>query len=149
MIGVRRLRTVACDLDQWLYRGSSLVFWAGAIIAGLLLLFCSGFVGIDQFTVPGTLAENKAVAAISKQLGIWSALNWPVVYLVLFPLFLVCASRQASQIRNMIADLTDFRVFVFSDGRIVDRGHVNELLDGELRRASPTFVFLIIAVLVV
>jgi len=149
MIGVRRLRTVACDLDQWLYRGSSLVFWAGAIIAGLLLLFCSGFVGIDQFTVPGTLAENKAVAAISKQLGIWSALNWPVIYLVLFPLFLVCSSRQASQIRNMIADLTDFRVFVFSDGRIVDRAYVSHLLDGELQRASPTFVFLIFAVIVV
>jgi hypothetical protein len=141
------LKTVAPVIDNFLLRKSSLVLWAGAAVAGLLLLFCSGFLYIDQFIVPGPLGRTGDT--INKQLGIWSALNWSVVFLVLFPLFLVCASRQASQIRDTISKLTEFRVFAFSDGKLLDQSQVTKILDDEIRSASLAFTFVIFAVLVV
>jgi hypothetical protein len=98
MIWKRGLGTVAFDLDRTLYKGSDLTLWAGAIIAGLLLLFCSEFVHIDDFTVPGKLAENLDVKDLEKQVGIWSALNWSAVYLASFP----CSwsARPARQARS-------------------------------------------------
>ena len=81
-------QAVALSLDRFLFRSSNFALWASAIIASLLLLFCSGFIGIDDFVVTSPLGGgNGGDHQISKQLGIWSALNWSIVYLVLFPCF--------------------------------------------------------------
>ena len=62
-----RLQIVALSVDRLLFRSSNFVLWAGAIIASLLLLFCSGFVGIDDFVVSGPLGRVSD-HPISKQL---------------------------------------------------------------------------------
>jgi len=141
-------RSAGLRLDKFFFESSGFVLWAGALIAGLVLLYCASFLHIGELALHSPLSGPNP-QDILKDVGIWYAPNWAGVYLLLFPLYLLCASCMASQIRNILARLTDCSVFVFSDGRVATKDQVTGFLDGELKSAGPIFAFLLFAVFVV
>jgi hypothetical protein len=128
-------------LEDFFVRQNPLRLWGFAAISGFLLLFMSTIANLDDVTV--TQQE------ITKRLGIWYAPNWSVVYLVLFPLFLVCISRQASFVRDFLKQSTGDNTIIVSDGSTLSETQLIAHLKSEFKETSGVFSFLAVAVAIV
>ena len=96
-----------------------MTIWGLPVAAGMSLIWASSFFGIDSIHAPPADVAHGTFAACSpvgKQVGLWTALNWSAVYLILFPIFLILISFLARYLRRMIDECMDNGVLVRSDG---------------------------------
>jgi hypothetical protein len=91
--------------------------------------------GIDNITI----TQN----GVTKQLGIWYAPNWSIVYLALFPLFLVCMSRQTSFVREFLKSSASDNTIVMRNGSQISETQILHILDSEFRQNNGMFILLV------
>ena len=131
-------------LDNYLATNSLANIWGSAIIIALLLIWSSNFFGLDDIHAP-PVDENGiarvACSSVGKQIGLWFAPNWSVVYLILFPLYLICMSLLAQHVRRMIADLE--REMLLTPAHAAPAVKLNDVLAAELRMNNPFFYILV------
>lgn len=90
--------------------------------------------GLDDITIE----QNGK----SKQLGIWYAPNWSIVCLALFPLFLVCMSRQTSFVREFLKSSAGNNTILASNGSQISETQILHILDLEFRQNNGMFILL-------
>jgi hypothetical protein len=134
-------------LENFFVRQNPLRLWGFAAISGFLILFMSVIAHLDDVTV--TQVSTVTQQTITKQLGIWYAPNWSVVYLVLFPLFLVCISRQASFVRDFLIQSAGNNTIIVSDGSKIVEQQLIDHLKAEFKETSGIFILLAVAVAII
>ena len=139
-------------LDSFVRGQSPMTLWGLPVAAGISLIWASSFFGIDSIHAPAVDVEQGTFGQCSsqgKQVGLWTALNWSVVYLVLFPIFLILISFLARYLRRMIDECIDNGVLVRSDGGVPDRQAVHRELDRELAANNKLFLALIFVIIAI
>lgn len=139
-------------LDSFVRGQSPMTIWGLPVAAGISLIWASSFFGIDSIHAPvADVAQGTfgACSSVGKQVGLWTALNWSAVYLVLFPIFLILISFLARYLRRMIDECIDNGVLVRSDGGTPDRQAVHRELDRELAANNKLFVTLIVVIIAI
>lgn len=140
-------------IEDYLLTKNELSIWAPAVTMGLILIWGSTFLSLDFIYAPardanGQLADAASCFRDGKQIGIWSSPNWSVVYLFLFPLFLILTASLAKSVRQMIDAFVEHGLLQRVDGKPPTKSDVNALLDAELRSTSFIFGLLAAAVAV-
>lgn len=138
-------------MDAFLRRQNEISIWAPAVIIGLVLIWSSTFVSLDFIHAPawneqGQVIGNPSCFEYGKQVGIWGSPNWSIVYLFLFPLFLILTASLARSVRSMIDAFVDNGLLQRIDGKPPTKSDVHTLLDAELSSTSSMFVLLSVAV---
>ena len=154
-VGTRReppISSIGGWLDAFVRGQSPMTIWGLPVAAGMSLIWASSFFGIDSIHAPPADVAQGTFAACSpvgKQVGLWTALNWSAVYLILFPIFLILISFLARYLRRMIDECMDNGVLVRSDGGTPDRDAVHRELDRELAANNKLFITLILVIIVI
>ncbi len=143
-----RVGSLGEAVDKFFATKSPMTLWGVPVIIGLLLIWSSGFVGIDDIHTPPQGLGSPNCGSSGKQVGVWTSLNWSVVYPVLFPICLICISTLARHIRRTLNAFIDHGVIVDAYGHRPDRSSVHALLDAELRSNSKMFYLLVAGVIV-
>jgi hypothetical protein len=78
----------------------------------------------------------------------WTSFNWSLVYIVLFPVFLLCCWVLSRTIRQTIDEMAAHRIVRDGQGNIPDNRVIHQLLNQELRSNNAVFYFLIFGVAV-
>jgi len=139
-------------LDGFVRGQSPMTIWGLPVALGISLIWASSFFGIDSIHAPVADVEQGtfgACTSVGKQVGLWTAMNWSAVYLVLFPIFLILISFLARYLRRMIDETIDNGVLVRSDGGTPDRQAVHRELDRELAANNKLFVVLILVIIAI
>lgn len=137
-------------LDRTIYRQQPMTLWGVPIIIGLMLIWSSSLFQIDYIFVP-PLATTKASSlncfSGGKQVGLYSTLNWTLVYILLFPVFLICCWSLARLTRHAIDEIIDHRLIKDTNGNSPTKEIIHALLDRELKNNDNMFICLAISVL--
>ena len=102
---------------------------------------------IGLIHAPPIQAASVNCYSEGKQVGLWSSLNWSIVYIVLFPVYLICCGILSNTTRRAINDVVINRLIKDANGKVPSKAEVHELLNAELRSNNLLFCFLIVAAL--
>ncbi len=145
-------------LDRAFRENNSITLWASAIIIGLVVIWSSTLIRldtiyaqpIDAYPAPTGGAVVFAQCWVSgKRIDLWNSLNWSVVYLGLFPAFLILNSTLATATRTAIDDFVDSGLLKRVDGKPLNKEDVRAQLDQELRSTQAMYWLLIAGVAIV
>jgi hypothetical protein len=139
------------SLDSFFARQSPMTVWGLPVIIGMLVIWTSSFFGIDAIRAPALNPDGllKECSSSGKQVGMWTAPNWSIVYLVLFPAYLILISFLARLMRTTLDELTVNGVLIHSDGSRPNPQAVHRELNNELRGNRGLFVTLALVVVVI
>lgn len=141
--------SLAERLESMFVSQSLMTIWGVPVVIGILLIWSSAFVEIHSIYVPPLDAPASSCSTeqqAGKQVGLWSALNWPAVDVILFPLYLMCMWFLAGGVRNTIDDLVAKGAIKQSNGRTPSSASVHDLLTHEIRLNNGLFLLLLFAV---
>ncbi len=100
--------------------------------AGMLLLYASSFIGIDSIHLPPRPAALPMDCHVGKQVGLIYAPNWSIVYLVLFPFYLILFASLAKCIDTCINSVYDARYDMQQSSAYIEQLVRKEFLSTEV-----------------
>ena len=144
--------SIAVALDRCFRQQHPMTLWGIAVIIGVVVIWGSSLVGIF-FSYAPQVNENGVpidpghdCAGHGKEVGLLTSLNWTVVYLFLFPFYLVFMSTLAKTVRRTIDEFIDRGVLGRVDGQQPTKPAVHALLDQDLQSTQPMFLTLIVGI---
>lgn len=134
--------TSACEaLDRFICTQSPLTVWVLAAILGGTVIFLGLLVDAHSVPISKTGAQTWTCMG-GKQVGLWAAPNWSLVYLLLFPVFLSQISSVARHLRRIIDDLVANDAIIDEHGRTTRKAAIQAELRRELRANNFVFALL-------
>lgn len=148
--GAEPLRTWAvCErIDRFICEKSPLTVLGLAVILGGMVLVLASPVGADIVQIHKSSAPSGWTCGSGKNVGMWRAPNWLLVYLLLFPIFLSQISALARHVRKVIDESVGTNAIIDEYGRTVRKAEVHGALRAELRANNGVFAMLCVAVCV-
>lgn len=145
-------RSIGGSLDRFFTTQSQMTVWGIPVVTATLLIWCSSFFSIDFIRAPWIDVATKefaTCASVGKQVGLWTSPNWSVVYLILFPIYLILISILARNVRRTISECVDSGMLARADGSKPDEFDIHDELDRELAANNKLFYALILVVIAV